>query len=211
MCKVGGNLPHARHEARGQIIPLLRLLFGIISNALLLTLKATGVGHRSISGLRTSASALLCRRPSPRGWLAAAGLQRLLEVVSKFCEWSGMRIKLDKSVITAFDYLARRELDTKEILYNGKPLVCLAADESFPYLGLRASPTSGREPEALRAFARLGVGERPHLLRCQRRSQVPAAPNGADHAKGRICRFRNSAPLVNWSNAQLNDLYKIWL
>ena len=50
-------------------------------------------------------------------------------------------------------------LETKEILYNGKSLVCLAADESFPYLGVRASPTSGREPEALRAFARLGVGE----------------------------------------------------
>ena len=46
-----------------------------------------------------------------------------------------MRINLDKSVITAFNYRALRELDTKEILYNGKPLVRLAADESFPYLG----------------------------------------------------------------------------
>ena len=44
-----------------------------------------------------------------------------------------MRINLDKSVITAFNYRALRELDTKEILYNGKPLVSLAADESFPY------------------------------------------------------------------------------
>ena len=41
---------------------------------------------------------------------SAAGLQRLLEVVSKICEWSGERIKLAKSVITAFDYRALREL-----------------------------------------------------------------------------------------------------
>ena len=63
----------------------------------------------------------------------SAGLQRPLEVVSKLFEWSGILIKLDKSVITAFDYRVRRELDTKEILYNGK-----ATDESFPCLGVRA-------------------------------------------------------------------------
>ena len=43
------------------------LLFGILFNALLLELKVTGVGHRTISNLRTS---LLFRRPSSRGRLS---------------------------------------------------------------------------------------------------------------------------------------------
>ena len=67
------------------------------------------------------------------------GLQHLLGVVSKFCEWSRLQIKLDKSVITAFDYMAPHELDAEEFLCIGKPLVRLAADESFPYLGVRWS------------------------------------------------------------------------
>ena len=112
------------------------LLFGIFVNALLLALKATVVGHRTISGLRTSARSITDDVVPVVG--SGAGLQRLLELVSKFCEWSGMQIKPDKSVITAFDYRARRELDTMEIHYNWKP-VSSAANESFPYLGVRAS------------------------------------------------------------------------
>ena len=48
-------------------------------------------------------------------------------------------------MITAFDYLARGELDTEEILYNGKPLGRLAADESFPYVGVHASLVESRK------------------------------------------------------------------
>ena len=57
-----------------------------------------------------------------------------------------MRIKLNKCVITAFDYRTRRELDTKEIFYNGKPL---AADASFPYLGVLASMLASQKRCAL--------------------------------------------------------------
>ena len=76
------------------------LLFEIVFNALLLALKATGVGPRSISGLRASA----------RGFAddlvlvasSAADMSLLLQVVAGFCAWSGssgMRIKREKSVI----------------------------------------------------------------------------------------------------------------
>ena len=213
------DLPYGRSAAiyltRGtkQGDKLSPLLFGIIFNALLLALKATGVGHRTISGLRTSARGFADDLVLVVG--SAAGLQRLLEVVSKFCEWSGMRIKLDKSVITAFDYQARCELETKEILYNGKPLVRLAADESFPYLGVRASLIASRKRCALSpglasekdhvfsdAKELVGIAkDHKYLLR----QMVPTMQMVAS------ARFRFSAPLVNWSEAQLNDLYKIWL
>ena len=41
-----------------------------------------------------------------------------------------MLIKLDKSAITAFDHRTRRKVYTDEILYNGKPLVLLASEDS---------------------------------------------------------------------------------
>jgi hypothetical protein len=121
--------------SRGQTLgdkssPLLfRLIF---INALLLALKATGVWHRTISGLRASA----------RGFAddvvlvaySAADISRLLQVVADFCAWSGMRIKL-KSVATGFDFKSGVALPTESILYAGAPLTGLAADEAFAYLG----------------------------------------------------------------------------
>ncbi len=51
----------------------------------------------------------------------------------------GMQVKLEKSVATAFDFKRQQELSTADILYQGIPLVHLAASECFPYLGVRAS------------------------------------------------------------------------
>ncbi len=79
------------------------LLFGLVFNALLLALKAVGVGHRTISGLR-----------APARWFAddlvlvtrsCSDMSSLLQVqvVSDFCGWSGMRVKREKSVITGFE------------------------------------------------------------------------------------------------------------
>ncbi len=112
------------------------LLFGLVFNALLLALKASGVGHRTISGLRSPA----------RGFAddlvivtsAAADLSRLLQVVADFCAWSGMRIKREKSVVTGFDFRLGTDLPSAGILYEA-PLTDLAAEEAVAYLGVRAS------------------------------------------------------------------------
>ncbi len=113
------------------------LLFGLIFNALLLALKAVGVGHRTISGLRAPA----------RGFAAdlvlvtrsCLDMSCLHQVVSYFCVSAGMRVKHEKSVITDFDYKQTAHLPTTSILYRGEPLANLPADEAFAYLGVRAS------------------------------------------------------------------------
>ncbi len=89
------------------------LLFSLIFNALLLALKATGVGHRTI-GLRAPASGfaddlVLVTR-------SAADMSRLLQVVADFCTWSRMRIKREKSVDTGFDFKTGTALPTEGIL-----------------------------------------------------------------------------------------------
>ncbi len=66
-------------------------------------------------------------------------MSRLLNIVADFCQWSGMRIKLQKSVASAFDFASKEELPTGGILYKGVPLVHLSADASFCNLGVRAS------------------------------------------------------------------------
>jgi hypothetical protein len=66
-------------------------------------------------------------------------MHKLLQVVSSFCDWSGMRVKLQKSVISAYDYKTHEDLPTEGIRYNGGALVRLPAHESFRYLGVRAA------------------------------------------------------------------------
>jgi len=199
------------------------LLFGLVFNALLLALKATGVGHRTVTGLRAPA----------RGFAddlvivarSGADMSRLLQVVSDFCAWSGMRIKREKSVITGFDYKAGTNLSTEGILYEGAPLTGLAADEAFTYLGVRASLVSPSRPQdraegkrRRQCFAPCLTEEKAHIL-----SSSKDVASKARHHKYLLCqmvpavrmvasaRFRYSAPLVPWTDAELDKLHAVWL
>jgi ribonuclease HI len=204
------------------------LLFGLIFNALLLALKATGVGHRTISGLRAPARGfaddlVLVAR-------SAADMSRLLQVVADFCAWSGMRIKREKSVATGFDFKRGVPLPTEDILYAGAPLTGLAADEAFAYLGVRAS---------LMGMLRSRRQAAPGSVAVQRRRRRPAPCLAAEKAHiftttnditGKVrrhqyllgqmvpamrmvaaSRFRYSAPLVPWTDAELDRLHRVWL
>jgi hypothetical protein len=191
------------------------LLFSLLFNALLHALKACGVGVRVVTGLRSPARGfaddltLVCESPE--------GMTRLLQVVDDFCEWSGMRIKLKKSLITAYDFGAGQELPTEDIKYQGKPLTRLPADESFPYLGIRASlvemgrrkgpassPGLSAEKQHVIAATKelVGITKRHQYLVGQ---MVPAMQM--------VCssRFRYSAPLVPWTDAELEDMQRVWL
>jgi len=126
------------------------LLFGLIFNALLLALRATGVGCRTVSGLRSPARGfaddlVLITR-------SCGDMSRLLEAVAGFCAWSGMRIKREKSVITGFDFKEQASLSTESILYEQAPLTGLSADEAFAYLGVRASLASRLSPSPLPCY-----------------------------------------------------------
>ena len=95
----------------------LSLLFCVIFHARLWPLKATGVCHRTISDLQTSALCVVDNLVLVV--CSAAGLQCLLAVVFKFCKslnGLGMLIKLDKSAITASDHRTHRKVYTDEIL-----------------------------------------------------------------------------------------------
>ncbi len=71
--------------------------------------------------------------------MLAADIFRLFQVVAAFCSWSGMRMKREKSVATGFVFKKGVALSTEGLLYAGAPLTGLAANETFAYLGVRAS------------------------------------------------------------------------
>ena len=66
-------------------------------------------------------------------------LQVRLDKTGLFCNWSGMRVKVVKSMLTAYDFREKKDADVSGIVYNGQPLSYLPATEAFPYLGIRTS------------------------------------------------------------------------
>ena len=121
------------------------LLFNLVFNALLIGLRQSGVGFRTVKGLRSPgrgfADDLALSTATPQG------MNTLLEVVRRFCVWTGMRVKLSKSAITAYDFASRTDLTTDHIKYSGASLVHLPANESFRYLGVRTALTRGRSAQ----------------------------------------------------------------
>mmetsp|Transcript_37221 Transcript_37221/g.99058 ORF Transcript_37221/g.99058 Transcript_37221/m.99058 type:complete len:2324 (+) Transcript_37221:2749-9720(+) len=180
------------------------LLFGLIFNSLLVALRESGVGHSIVSSLHTPA----------RGFAddlaittkTAAEMNLLLRKVSQFCSWSGMRVNLAKSVITAFDFAKNREILTDDILYENTSLVNLSSSESFAYLGIRASIRGSTRAEKKHIMDQTveltSIAKRHKYLLSQ---MVPAMQMVA------ASRFRYSAPLVPWTDGELDRLHKIWL
>ena len=59
----------------------------------------------------------------------------LLEVIDKFCAWSGMRLNTSKSEISAWDFRTNSEPDVSCATVNGQPLLRLPPTKAFRYLG----------------------------------------------------------------------------
>ena len=213
------DLPYGRsapiYLTRGQKQgdKLSPLLFNLIFNALLIALKATGIGHRTVTGLRAPAHGFADDLTLITE--SEEDMSRLLSVVAEFCAWSGMRIKREKSVITAYNFRTKLELTTDKILYEGQPLVSLAADESFPYLGVRASLVARKK----RGASSPGLAsEKDHIFSATK--ELVHIAKGHKLLLGQMVpamhmvaasRFRYSAPLVPWTDVELNDLHRVWL
>ena len=176
------------------------------------------MGFQLVTGLRSPARGfadnltLICH--------SAEGISRLVQVVADFCNWSGMRIKIAKSVITAYDYGTRRDLPTDDIQYQGQALTSLPwtrasrilasarvwcpLDGDVPPTGPRLLPwVDGRKGarDGCRAAKVLGGLAKRHKYLLGR--MVPAMVLAS--------WFLYSAPLVLWTDVEMEDLPGVWL
>ncbi len=142
-------------------------------------------------------------------------MARLLQVISRLCKWSGMRINISKSVATGFDFATGNDLPTGGIQYEELPLPGFAADEACTHLGVRASLVCKKrrrrtaaclteETEHIFAVTKelISKARRHKYLLCQ---TVPAMHMVA------TSRLRYSAPLVLWRDAELDKLHAVWM
>ncbi len=137
-----------------------------------------------------------------------------------------MRIKLEKSVATGFDFKNGVALPTEGILYAGVPLTGLAVDEAFAYLGVRAClvgvarslrqvpPGSAAVQRSRRRPAPSLAAEKAHILTATR--DITSKVRHHKYLLGQMVpamrmvagsRFRYSAPLVPWTDG----LHRVWL
>lgn len=180
------------------------LLFSLIFNLLLHALEATGVGHKSMTGMQTAARAF-----ADDVALVTASVQNmctLLEVVETFCNWSGMRLNVTKSEISAWDFGRRTEPDTSNITINKQALARLAPTSPFRYLGFRFSLLGQWDAEVAHVFATT----KELLLSVTKHGYTVKQIVGIAHSVA-TARFRFSAPLVPWTDAQLDKLHKLWI
>jgi ribonuclease HI len=180
------------------------LLFSLIFNYLLVALEATGLGHKSASGLSTPSRAF-----ADDVALAANCVQSmnsLLIVVDKFCAWSGMQLNVAKSEISAWDFGTKLTPDISQVRVNGQTLQCLPATQAFRYLGFR--------------FSLMGKwGEEVAHIFTATRELLPVV-NKHGYTVGQMTqvinsvvtsRFRYSAAMVPWSDRQLDQLHGLWI
>ena len=180
------------------------LLFSLIFNLLLHALDATAVGHKSMTGLRTAARAF-----ADDVALVATSVQNmstLLEVVDTFCTWSGMRLNVAKSEISAWDFGRRTEPDTTNITINKQTLARLAPTSPFRYLGFRFSLLGQWDAEVAHVFATT-----KELLSAVTKHGYTVKQIASIAHSVATARFRFSASLVPWTDSQLNKLHKLWI
>ncbi|NBO64558.1 MAG: hypothetical protein EBU88_06900 [Acidobacteria bacterium] len=196
------NIHLTRGKKQGDLIS--PLLFELLFNVYLLALEATSGGlvrltHRPRAGMGFADDVAIVAT-------SASLLQKRLDKTAEFCAWSGMRVKIKKSVITGYDFGSQKEADVSNISYGGQALLYLPATEAFRYLGIRIALTGSFQAErkyvldSVTTLQSLVKGHKYNLDQMVGATLMVASS-----------RFRYSAPLVPWPDAELNRLHLKWI
>ena len=180
------------------------LLFDLIFNYLLHALHQPGVGYQSTTGLQTPCRAFADDITLTTSDVDATKL--FLSIVEIFCEWSGMRLNVPKSEITAYDFRSKTEPDVSNVTVNGIPLQRLPPDQQFRHLGFRFSLLGDfkaeREHITDYTMALLPIVSKHRYSSEQMTSVISSVA---------FSRFRYSAAFVPWSDSQLNKHHNLWI
>ena len=180
------------------------LLFSLIFNYLLHVLDAKRLGHKSTSGTRTPGRAFADDITLVTN--SNKSMAELLNAVDEFCKWSGMRVNVSKSEISAWDFNKNTTPDVSTVTMNGTPLEQLLASKAFRYLGFRFSLSGSWDEEIAHIFS--VTSELVPIV--TKHGYTTAQMSDVMHSVA-TARFRYSAALVPWTDKQLNKLHTIWI
>ena len=180
------------------------LLFSLIFNYLLHVLDAKRLGHKSTSGTRTPGRAFADDITLVTN--SNKSMVELLDAVDVFCKWSGMRVNVSKSEISAWDFKTNTTPNFSTVTMNGTPLEQLLASKAFRYLGFRFSLSGSWDEEIAHIFSVTS-----ELVPIVTKHGYTTAQMSAVMHSVATSRFRYSAALVPWTDRQLNKLHSIWI
>ena len=128
-----------------------------------------------------------------------------------------LHTNIGNKLASVYDFKQRRELPTDTILCRWSPPVHLQADKSFPFLGVRASlVSSGSRKRAGPILA----AEKEHVLAATKELVEIAREKSSLYLLSQMvpamhmvasAQFRYSAPLVPWTDNELNTVHSVWL
>jgi len=145
-------------------------------------------------------------------------MKTLVQVVERFCRWSGLELNTKKSEITSFDYRLKREIPgTQNIKFFDKEFVNLKPTKWFKYLGIRISLwRQGGRGNRLQTCP-FTWGEKQHILEKTKEltnliesSAYSAAQKYYLVKVGIVNIFRYSAVLVSWTWKDLQTVDTLW-
>ena len=135
----------------------------------------------------------------------AKGIQRLMNVIASFEEWSGIPLNLKKTMLMIVDGDKQRRQCTEATTYRGQTIRTVPENEPVRYLGFWA--TANGDFRYTKEIVRQRTREAVELIR-----HHPHSPGMAIQifkSKG-IGIFRYSAAMVDWTGAELQELQDLW-
>jgi hypothetical protein len=180
------------------------LLFIMIFNALLNSLRGSGMGYVNAIGQRTAQRAFADDLTLTTSTVAE--MNACLQLLAQFCRWTGAQPNHKKSEITAYDFADNAGLETDGILLQGRQLTPLPSSDHFRYLGFRFSlegSWKGELDHIMSTTKAIGQECKGHPYLTQ---QAVRAVQMVQES-----RFRYSASMAQWTDAGLRNLHSRWI
>ncbi len=196
------SIPPKRGLRQGCSLSLI--LGGMVVNAMIRWLESLGGGYRH--GCGEEYNTLLFVDDSTLAASDQACMQRLLNCVGAFSDWTGVKVNLRKSEISGYDFRQDRALVVKGLTIKGGSFTYLKPDEPFKYLGIRMSIKGGMHGEKkyireqTMKMANKLAGHQYHPQQMHWVVKVAIEPI-----------FRYSAALVDWTSKEIKEIEKVWL
>jgi hypothetical protein len=132
-------------------------------------------------------------------------MQHLMDTITRFQNWSGIKVNMKKTSIMAVDGDKQRRKNPIKVTYNGNQVRTTKEGETVRYLGFYATPNGNMQDSVNRVFQK--TKEATEIIEGNHLEHEEALEIFISKAIG---TFRFLSPLISWTEANLNKLSQKW-